>query len=242
MYPMQGAPPMMEHPELSSLKSMLNAARIIALILWILGAIWVLLGIGGAALAASLGLPINFVGIGYSVVFTIVNFLTWRQIPRIEAQVAQGQYRAARDATLIWMILGWFFLFINGLILLLAFLKFDTVLATGGVATGPGANYVPPVGAVPPGGYAAPAGYAPQPGYAAQPGYAPQPGYTPPTGFAAPAPVAAAPAPAPVAAPAPAPVAPPAAAGTTPCPRCGRPLTWIPQYSRWYCYGCSQYA
>jgi len=26
------------------------------------------------------------------------------------------------------------------------------------------------------------------------------------------------------------------------CPRCGGPLTYIPQYNRWYCYSCGAYA
>lgn len=26
------------------------------------------------------------------------------------------------------------------------------------------------------------------------------------------------------------------------CPTCGKPLTWIPQYRRWYCYNCRKYA
>ncbi|RLE79950.1 MAG: hypothetical protein DRJ52_07430 [Thermoprotei archaeon] len=25
------------------------------------------------------------------------------------------------------------------------------------------------------------------------------------------------------------------------CPTCGQPLTWIPQYKRWYCYRCGRY-
>ncbi len=25
------------------------------------------------------------------------------------------------------------------------------------------------------------------------------------------------------------------------CPTCGRPLTWIPQYQRWYCYNDKKY-
>ncbi len=52
-------------------------------------------------------------------------------------------------------------------------------------------------------------------------------------------------APAPAAAPmAPTAGAPAAAPGTpqaTTCPRCGRPATWIAQYSRWYCYNDQQY-
>ncbi|MHB8352238.1 MAG: hypothetical protein ACYDFT_06100 [Thermoplasmata archaeon] len=34
---------------------------------------------------------------------------------------------------------------------------------------------------------------------------------------------------------------PPAAGSGAPCPRCGRPLTFIPQYGRFYCYGCASY-
>ncbi|MHB1887081.1 MAG: hypothetical protein ACYCVV_19160 [Acidimicrobiales bacterium] len=26
------------------------------------------------------------------------------------------------------------------------------------------------------------------------------------------------------------------------CPKCGQPTTWVPQYQRYYCYSCSQYA
>jgi len=26
------------------------------------------------------------------------------------------------------------------------------------------------------------------------------------------------------------------------CPTCKGPLTWIPQYQRWYCYKCKKYA
>jgi hypothetical protein len=27
-----------------------------------------------------------------------------------------------------------------------------------------------------------------------------------------------------------------------PCPTCGRPLTYVQQYNRWYCYSCQKYA
>jgi sporulation protein YlmC with PRC-barrel domain len=32
-----------------------------------------------------------------------------------------------------------------------------------------------------------------------------------------------------------------AAANQPACPTCGRPLTWIPQYQRWYCYSDKKY-
>jgi sporulation protein YlmC with PRC-barrel domain len=34
----------------------------------------------------------------------------------------------------------------------------------------------------------------------------------------------------------------PAAQAQPLCPSCGKPLTWIPQYQRWYCYNDKKYA
>jgi hypothetical protein len=34
---------------------------------------------------------------------------------------------------------------------------------------------------------------------------------------------------------------PPQAQQVSYCSTCGKPLTWIPQYSRWYCYNCQKY-
>lgn len=66
----------------------------------------------------------------------------------------------------------------------------------------------------------------PSPPYAA-PYYYPQPAY------GAPAPPAQAPAPGQPA---------PAAAPQTPsCYVCGSPLSWVPQYARWYCSRCQTY-
>jgi len=85
-------------------------------------------------------------------------------------------------------------------------------------------------------------GYYPQPAYPPyqQPYQYPayqQPPYAPPMA----APQAPPPQPAPVIQPAPQPMPQPAPAyappaqPTTNCPRCGRPLTYVPQYQRWYC-------
>ncbi len=48
---------------------------------------------------------------------------------------------------------------------------------------------------------------------------------------------------APAPAPAPAPVQAPAAKPAAPvCQKCGRPMTYIKEYDRWYCYTCKEYA
>lgn len=39
----------------------------------------------------------------------------------------------------------------------------------------------------------------------------------------------------------PVPPPPAAASGPAPCPRCGRPVAFIPQYGRYYCFSCAMY-
>jgi len=39
-----------------------------------------------------------------------------------------------------------------------------------------------------------------------------------------------------------APPPPPPPPGAEACPTCGGPLTYVPQYQRWYCYKCKKYA
>jgi len=56
------------------------------------------------------------------------------------------------------------------------------------------------------------------------------------SGMAGPAPAAA-----PVMAPPPPPVAAPVVPATPVCPKCGKPTTYIAQYSRYYCYTDAQY-
>ena len=120
---------------------------------------------------------------------------------------------------LILMIVG-IFLFWPVLILGLLLLVFALVWPyMGGLQT--------------PGGYYQQPAYQPyqypqyqQPGYQ-QPAY--QPPYAQPAQPAQPAPVQPTPQPTPA-------YAAPAAQPATPnCPRCGRPVTYVPQYQRWYC-------
>src|SRR5579871_293339 len=239
--PAYGAPPpMMEHPEIASLKSLLNLAKILALILMILALLSALWDIASAVAFQSVWgfYPSgNFVGVGYLFISAVVMFLIWQRIPAIETMVNNRQYSLAKNDLLIWMILGFVFLFLIGLILVIAYVKFDPIIASGGAV---------PMSMV--GGYAAPPGYGQPPAYAPAPGYGQPPAYgQAPAAAPSPAPAYPTASPSygtapPAGATASPPMAPAAAPGTTPCPRCGRPLTWIPQYSRWYCYSDQQYA
>jgi len=179
-YPM---PPMMnaEPPEVQSIKSMLHLARILAIIfgiLILLGGIayaaWVAylsticstyVGVdpycGGAVLAALI--PAIWLVIG-----GVIAILVYMQMKSIESLVNQHQFEQAKSKTLIWMIIGFIFGILLGIILLIAYIKFDPVI-----------NWQRQQQA------GAPAGYAPQ--YAAPPTYAAPPPAAPPPPPAAPA-------------------------------------------------------
>lgn len=200
----------MEPPELSSLKSLLNVSRVVALVLFILGIIWIA---GYAVADAALGAgPIYTAGnLAYPVIFTVFELLVWVLLKGPIDLVNRGQFAAAREQTIFPMILGFIAVLIVGLLLLIAYTKFDSVIAwQRGAPSAMAPTWAPMAG--PP--VAAP----------------PPPATTPPAA------VPSSPAPAYMPGP---PMAAVTAAAT--CPRCGRPATWIAQYSRWYCYTDQQY-
>jgi len=226
-------------PELESLNSMLRIAKIISMIFMILFLLGALFGLALAAIFLGLGLfAIPFV------IFFIIDLVIWMQIKEIQNLVAQGQYARAKEKTFLWMILG---LILGGILigifLILAYVKFDPVInwqrsMTQGGQPGWGAPAAAP-------GWGQPS--QPQPGWnpppqqpQAQPAWSPPPAQpSTSTGWSSP-PASSAPA-APQPAMAPAPAAAPAAPQAMTCPRCGKPATWIAQYSRWYCYTDAQY-
>jgi hypothetical protein len=176
--------------EVQSIKSMLHIARLIALIF---GILWLIAGIiyvawvaylasvcstytgvdpyCGGFLAAALIFPI------FVVFWGIINWLIWVNVKQIEGMVDQGQYEAAKAKTLIWTILGFIIGgIIIGIILLLAYIKFDPVInAQRGMGQMASPGY-----AAPPPGYGAPPPAAPAPPYAAPAPPPPAPAAAPP--------------------------------------------------------------
>lgn len=256
--------------ELQSLKSFLNITRLLALIFGILillggvGYVWA--AYSAYALCTSfagaycVGLGAYLVGPIVVVLFGVFDLIIWMQIPSIERLVDAGQYEQAKSKTLIWMILGFIIGgVIIGILLLLAYLKYDPLInmqRSGGMQPGspmmaqPAPAYGQPAPAygqpqpAPAYGQAPPAYGAPPASPPQQQAYSPAP--TPAPAYQAPpqqqaygAPPAATAAPAAAAAPA-APAA--ATPGAPACRTCGKPTTWVPQYSRYYCYTCAQYA
>ncbi len=95
----------------------------------------------------------------------------------------------------------------------------------------PPAYQSPPAYQAPPAQQAYQAPPQQQPAYQQPPAAQPAPAYGAQPSYAAPA------AAAPAAAPAPA-----ATGGAPSCKSCGKPTTFVPQYNRYYWYGCAQYA
>jgi hypothetical protein len=229
---MYGGYPGMEPPELSSIKSMLNLARIFVLIFLILS---LLAGIGYLLVALAFAV-VGFIGFAligpfFFLIGFVILLLLYINIRQIQRMVDAGQYQQAKDKSLIWMILGFIFGFLlTGIFILLAYIKFDALIAwqrqqqMGGQPPAQGSWGQPPA----------------QPTWGAPPAQA-QPAWSPPAQSPPQQTWNAQPPAAPMAAPVPVPVAAPPqpAAGT--CMRCGKPATWVAQYNRWYCYSCQQY-
>lgn len=106
----------MASSEVESLKSLLNVASILALVFGIIFIIW-----GALTLIVLVGV--------FPLIIGIVDIIIYLRIKEIIGLVDQGRYKEAKDKTMIWMIIG-FILggLIIGIILLIAYLKYDAII------------------------------------------------------------------------------------------------------------------
>ncbi|MCI4347014.1 MAG: hypothetical protein L3J97_00130 [Thermoplasmata archaeon] len=202
-------------PDISLTRQLLSVGRILALVLFIVGIIAIALtALQAAAFAATWGYypTAYFGGFGYYAIMVVVNLIAYIQLGPMLAQFEQGQYAAIRERILIWAILTLIFGVLVGILLLIAYVKLEEIGRSAAPSMIPG---------------------KPGPMTAA-------PMYSAPAYSAAPATPPAAPS-YPTSAPPPPPIAPSSAPSVPVCTRCGRPATWVPQYSRWYCYTDSVY-
>jgi hypothetical protein len=155
-----------EPPEAQSIKSMFHITRILALIFGIIFFLGGLALVGLDVLAydtctslagnVCVGLGFLLVGPIFLIFLGVINVIIFMKMGALEALVNAKQYDQAKSATLIWMILGFIFGIIIGVLLLIAYLKFDPLINAQRAA----------MGGAPPPGYYTP---QPQPGYAAPP-------------------------------------------------------------------------
>ena len=105
----------------------------------------------------------------FIVIWGVVAIIVYMQMKSIEAKVNAYQFEAAKSQTLIWMILGFIFGILLGILLLIAYIKFDPLInwqRTQQQGGAPPPGYAPQY-AAPPQQYAAPAPAAPPPPAAA---------------------------------------------------------------------------
>jgi hypothetical protein len=163
------APAAMEPPEAQSIKSMLHIARILAIIF---GIIILLAGLAYAAFLFAVGLGFLAFFAILLIIWGVVDFVIYVQLKEIESIVNQRRYEQAKSKTLIWMIIGFIIGgILIGILLLIAYLKFDPLITWQRGQTGAAPTYAAP---------------PPAPGYAPPPAAAPAP-MAPPPPSAAPA-------------------------------------------------------
>lgn len=172
-YPSYAGAPGAEPAEVQSIRSMLNIARILAIIFGILLLLGGLAYVGAVYAAWSVCTSVAS-NICYSlgailvfplvvVIWGIVDIVIYVEIKSIEGLVNQRQYEAAKSKTLVWTIIG-FILggLITGILLLIAYFKFDPVInwarGQGGMASPMGGQMAPSPGPVPGGAMSAAGG------------------------------------------------------------------------------------
>ncbi len=111
--------------EAESLKSLLNIAGILALVF---GVLYIIIGI-----------PTMFYRVGVLfIIWGVIDIIIYFQIREIIELIEKGRYKEAKDKTLTWMIIGFILAgIIIGVILLIAYMKYDTLIKRKAIATAP---------------------------------------------------------------------------------------------------------
>ncbi len=104
-------PPFGDPPEKETIRSVVNIASILALIVGIIELI------------------LAIFTLGLTIIMAILSLLVYYEAKQIIKLVDQRQYSQAKSKTLAWMIIGFIFSFIIvGILLLIAYLKFDDLI------------------------------------------------------------------------------------------------------------------
>lgn len=103
-------------PDVSTVKTLNNVAKIIALIFGI-----ILILIGVLTLIAGVGIVF--------LIFGIIDLVIYFQIKQIDSLIDQQRYSDAKNKTFVWMIIGIILSgLIVGILLLIAWLKYDDII------------------------------------------------------------------------------------------------------------------
>ncbi|NPA74750.1 MAG: hypothetical protein GXO25_01545 [Euryarchaeota archaeon] len=123
-----------ESTKLRSALDLLNIAKILALIIGIIG----FLAAAWNGIFVILGDIFSIPWVGYYVVVGVINLILYTKIPEFDSQIRARRYSEAREEMLIWAVMGIIFGFIVGLILILVIFMYLEELERGNQ------GYVPP--------------------------------------------------------------------------------------------------
>ncbi len=136
-------------PAEATVRRYLDLARSLALLIALIAGVLFLVLLALTILAVVFGGSAGgFVSAAYCLVAAAVNYLLWREIPALETLAGQRQYAALRDRMLLWVVLGFVFFVVEGIVLAVVWLKVEALLHPDGVVSQ--AIGAPP-GASPPG-------------------------------------------------------------------------------------------
>ena len=134
-----GAPPAVPTED-PTIRSLFDLARPLALVLALIAGLLFLVSAVFFVIRTAFGVFSSPFGAVYWLITAIVNYLIWKELPALQSLAAQRQYAALKERMLLWAILGVIFFLIEGVLLLLVYVKIETDSA------GPAAG-TPPVGA-----------------------------------------------------------------------------------------------
>jgi hypothetical protein len=116
-------------PADESIRTLLSASRTLALLFALLAGVLFLVFLAFAFLDLFLGRGAgDIIWAVYSLASAAVNYLLWREIPRLEQLAAARQYAALRDQTVVWAVLGVVFFVLVGVLLLVVWMRTELVI------------------------------------------------------------------------------------------------------------------
>ena len=118
--PVPPSPPAIgESGKVRSIMDMIRIAKILALVI----------GIIGFVIAAWYFIWLSIIPAIYFIITAVINLLIYMRCDEFTVMVKSRRYQETRDILLVWMILGIIFGFIAGLLLLIAFIYLDELVA-----------------------------------------------------------------------------------------------------------------
>lgn len=122
--PSVGGPTTAQPPADESVRVLLSVSRSLALVFALIAGLLFLLLLALTVVDAVLGRGIGYLVVAvYCLASAAVDFVIWREVPRLEQLASQRQYTALREPLLVWAILGLIFFVVVGVLLLVAWLR-----------------------------------------------------------------------------------------------------------------------